>query len=146
MQRPAAAPDVLKQSRPAVPGTAGHVEDGAQNPGDGTVPRAGSVPPGASPGKSLNQGRELAAGRRGSITFGHRDGLRQTDIRLFNGADLSTVPHESGHLYLELLVDLAERDGAPQDIRDGLATAMRWLAVSSPQEIGTAQHEQWAEW
>jgi len=82
--------------------------------------------------------------RRGSITFGRQNGQRQTDIRLFEHTDLSTVLHESGHLYLEMLVDLAGRDGAPQDIKDDLATAMAWMGVTDPAKITVDQHEQWA--
>jgi hypothetical protein len=96
----------------------------------------------AQDGQTLNQPRKDK--RRGSVTFGRREGQRQTDIRLFEHADLSTVLHESGHLYLELLIDLAGRDGAPADIKADLATAMAWLGVTDPGKIRVEQHEQWA--
>lgn len=95
----------------------------------------------AQDGRTLNQNREK---RRGSITFGRQNGQRQTDIRLFEHADLSTVLHESGHLYLELLIDLAGRDGAPADIKDDLATALAWMGVNDPAKIRTEHHEKWA--
>jgi len=96
----------------------------------------------AQDGQTLNQPSKNK--RRGTITFGRRDGQRQTDIRLFEHADLSTVLHESGHLYLELLIDLAGRDGAPADIKGDLATAMAWLGVTDHNKITVEQHEQWA--
>lgn len=82
---------------------------------------------------------------RGSITFGRRsDGTRQTDIRLFQGADLSTVLHESGHLYLEMIADLAAREGAPADIIADRDILLNWLGITSVDQIGTKQHEQMA--
>ena len=95
----------------------------------------------ASPGRVLYQRKDK---RRGSITFGRQNGRRQTDIRLFEHADLSTVLHESGHLYLELLVDLAGREGAPAEIKADLAAAMSWMGATDPNKITVEQHEQWA--
>lgn len=92
-------------------------------------------------GKAYNQRKDK---RRGSITFGRKDGSRQTDIRLFEHADLSTVLHESGHLYLELLIDLSSREGAPQEIKDDLQTALSWLGVEAPGKIRVEHHEKWA--
>jgi hypothetical protein len=93
----------------------------------------------AQEGRTLNQRKDR---RRGSITFGRRNGNRQTDIRLFEHADLSTMLHESGHLYLELLGDLAGRENAPQEIKDDYAQVLTWLG--SDGKITTEQHEKWA--
>lgn len=81
---------------------------------------------------------------RGAITFDWKGSDRQTTIRLFDTANLSTFLHESGHLYLELLGDLAERPGAPQQIKDDYAAALKWLGVGKRADIGVNQHEQWA--
>jgi len=81
---------------------------------------------------------------RGAITFDWKGSDRQTTIRLFDTANLSTFLHESGHLYLELLGDLADRPGAPQQIKDDYAAALKWLGVEKRADIRTEHHEQWA--
>jgi len=67
--------------------------------------------------------------KRGSITFETVDGKKRTTINLFQKADLSTFLHESGHLYLEMLGDLSERQGAPQQFKDDFAAALAYLGV-----------------
>lgn len=94
--------------------------------------------------KSYDQGRELAAGRRGSITFGGKPNERRTLIRLFESADLSTFLHESGHLYLEVLADLAARPGAPAQIKADLGKALAYIGATDYASITTEQHETWA--
>ena len=98
----------------------------------------------AQDGQTLNQGRELAAGKRGSITFGGKPNERRTLIRLFESADLSTFLHESGHLYLEVLADLAARPGAPAQIKADLAQALAYIGATDYASITTEQHETWA--
>lgn len=66
------------------------------------------------------------------------------EIRLFEKANLSTFIHESGHLFLEVLGDVASSPDAPQQIKDDYAAALKWLGVESRGQIGTEQHEQWA--
>lgn len=80
-------------------------------------------------------------GKRGSITWGTD---RKFTINLFEKRDLSTYLHESGHLYLEILGDLAEDANAPQQIKDDYATLLKWLKVKDRAGIGTEQHEQLA--
>ena len=46
---------------------------------------------------------------RGSVTFGPGG---SAVIRLFKGADLSSIPHEAAHVFLEDLLRVAESDGA----------------------------------
>lgn len=79
--------------------------------------------------------------KRGAITFGPD---RRFTISLLEKADLSTFLHESGHLYLELLGDLAEQADAPQQIKDDYATTLKWLGVKDRASVGVDQHEQWA--
>lgn len=79
--------------------------------------------------------------RRGAIQFGAD---RQFTISLLEKADLSTYLHESGHLYLELLGDLAEDANAPQQIKDDYAAVLKWMGVKDRASIQTDQHEQWA--
>jgi DNA topoisomerase IB len=79
--------------------------------------------------------------KRGSITFG---GDRQFNINLFEKADLSTVLHESGHFYLEILGDLAGDTDAPQQVKDDYAAILKWFGVQDRDSIGVEQHEQFA--
>lgn len=47
-------------------------------------------------------------------------------ISLFEGADLSTLLHESGHFFLDTLAHMAGRDDAPQQIKDDMQTFLNW--------------------
>lgn len=66
------------------------------------------------------------------------------EIRLFEKANLSTFLHEGGHLFLEVLGDIATSADAPQQIKDDYAAALKWLGVESRSQIGMEQHEKWA--
>ena len=132
--------------------------DGAGGSGQGAVSGqdAGSVGPegtagtgqaaadiGSRGGGPLEQ--QLDSGARGSI-----EGARPTDvqdivIRLYKAENLSTFLHESGHLYLKMLGTLASDATAPQQVKDDFAGVLKFLDVKSEGEIGTAQHEKWAE-
>ena len=78
---------------------------------------------------------------KGAITF--VPGKRPL-IRLFENADLSTVLHETGHLFLEMLGDLAAAEDAPQALKSDYAAVLRWLNVEDRSQIGVEQHEQMA--
>mgnify|MGYP001208117059 CR=1 FL=1 len=80
-------------------------------------------------------------GARGAISF-LPDG--RTLIQLFEHANLSTVLHESGHLFLEVLRQVATAEDAPEALRQDWQTVLEWLGVPEGSAIGTAQHEQWA--
>ena len=84
--------------------------------------------------------------RRGEIALGRKNaaGVRPMVINLFQRADLSTFLHESGHLYLELLGDLAEDAATPQAIKDDYAKVLAWLGVSDRRQIKDEHHEKWA--
>lgn len=79
--------------------------------------------------------------RRGAIQFGTD---RQFTISLLEKADLSTFLHESGHLYLEIMADLAEDANAPQQVKEDFAKILKWMGVKDRASIKTDQHEQWA--
>lgn len=101
---------------------------------------------GEQPAAVTEQGQTVlnqsdAATRRGRIRFGAD---RQFNIDLLEKADLSTFLHESGHLYLEVLGDLAQSQDAPQQIRDDYQELLDWFGVESRDQIGTDQHEQFA--
>lgn len=82
--------------------------------------------------------REL---KRGAIRFGND---RKFTIELLGHANLSTFLHETGHLYLEVLGDLAERAEASPGLRDDYQQVLKWLGVDSRDKLGREQHEQWA--
>ncbi|MDX1430378.1 MAG: hypothetical protein R3282_08825, partial [Rhodothermales bacterium] len=89
-------------------------------------------------GFSLFQSGE---GPRGKITF---DAANKASIQLMRSADLSTFLHESGHLWLEMLGDLAEVPGADQRLTELYATTLKWLGVENRQAITTEHHEKFA--
>lgn len=69
---------------------------------------------------------------------------RQAMIDLFKPADRSTFLHESGHLYLEVLGDLATADKAAPEISKDYSTILNWLGVENRSQLETAHHEQFA--
>lgn len=80
--------------------------------------------------------------RRASIVID--DATRHVTINLSVASDLSSFLHESGHLYLEVLGDLAEASNTPDQITQDYAAVLNWLGVDNRQAIGTDQHEQFA--
>lgn len=78
---------------------------------------------------------------RGSITLNEGRAI----VRLFGNADRSTFMHEMGHLWLDELGRDAARANVPQALKDDLGTVLRWLKVDKAEDIGVAQHEQWAQ-
>ncbi|WP_292131603.1 hypothetical protein, partial [Mesorhizobium sp.] len=63
----------------------------------------------AEPGRQYAQSGDVR-GNRGAIQFpGGGVGNGDTVVRLFEGADLSTFLHESGHYFLTVLRDLADK-------------------------------------
>ncbi|QTZ82478.1 hypothetical protein [Xanthomonas phage Usaquen] len=73
---------------------------------------------------ALNQGGDKP---RGAVTFEGVPGARVFNIELLKGMDASTFMHEMGHVYLEVLNDLAAREGAPAQIVNDMATINAWL-------------------
>lgn len=90
-------------------------------------------------------GRDDLAGaqgdKRGSIQF---QGDR-TVINLFKAANLSTFLHESGHLYLEVTKQVAERDGAPEQVRKDWQTVLDYIGAQPGEAISREAHEKFAK-
>ena len=86
------------------------------------------------------RGRTYSQGERGKITFTGNRAI----IRLFAERDLSTLLHESGHLWLDELVLDATLPSAPQQMRDDLATVLEWFGLTDPAAISAEHHEKWA--
>ena len=82
----------------------------------------------------LNQGDEDTP--RGSITFGKRqDGVRRFDIKLGKKSDLSTVLHEMGHYYLEVIGDLVQDGKANEALAADYGVIRDWLGADP---VGTS--------
>ena len=90
---------------------------------------------------AISEGFSLFQENRGKISFGTD---RKFNIELLKDANLSTFLHETGHFYLEVFGDLAEADGANQQIKDDFATLLDWFGVSSRADIKVEHHEQFA--
>lgn len=65
-------------------------------------------------------------------------------IALTKDADLSTWLHESGHVFLEVFGDLADRPDAPHTFKNDWAETLKWLGVETRGDIKTEHHEKWA--
>jgi len=100
-----------------------------------------------SSSNSLNQSN------RGSITFPSTD---LTDgaslLTIMETADLSTVLHEMGHFYFEVMNHIATQPNAPADIVADMNTLLDWLGIDSLEAWNSmtvderrAAHEQTAE-
>jgi len=87
------------------------------------------------------EGQTLFQKAKGSITF---DESRQAVIRLFESRDLSTLLHEAGHLYLEMVGTMAEMENVPAQIKDDWAKVLKYLNVSNRAQITREHHEFWA--
>lgn len=81
------------------------------------------------------------ADRRGYIAIGAG---RRLSISLLEKANLSTFLHETGHAWLEIMGDLAESDGAPEQLRADWKSILDYLGVASRADIATEHHEKWA--
>lgn len=82
---------------------------------------------------------------RGFITFSPRgQANRKFNITLGEKRDLSTLVHELGHYYLEVIQDLALADNAPQQIKDDVAALRGWVGAEGNAPLTTEQHEQFA--
>lgn len=81
-------------------------------------------------------------GKRGVIRIDRAN--RNFNIELLAKADLSTFLHESGHFFLEVLGDMAERENASDRVKAQYQTLLDWFGVESRADIATEQHEQFA--
>lgn len=92
--------------------------------------------------ESVMQGQPLFQQNRGSIKFGPaRDKFKVT---LTGKSDLSTFLHESGHFFLEMMHDLADRGEASAQQKADLAAVRGWLGLEAGAQISTAAHEKFA--
>lgn len=106
----------------------------------------------------LDTARELFAGDaanpRGSVRH-VQQGMRDVFMIALNpNADLSTFLHESGHVFLELLTDLAQRPDATAQAKADFAAVLKWFGIEDPASVKRnargwsftrKQHEKWAD-
>lgn len=93
----------------------------------------------------LNQtGPELSP--RGYITFNDAKPGAQRNFQITVTArrDLSTLLHEFGHYYLEVVNDLASDSTASQQMIDDVAAIRQWTGAESTGPFAVEQHEQFA--
>lgn len=69
---------------------------------------------------------------------------RRFRITLGEKADLSSFLHEAGHYWLERLTDAAALEGAPQQVKDDMATLLKHWGLESSDQITVKQHEDFA--
>ncbi|MGF1877263.1 hypothetical protein L4D77_18315 [Photobacterium frigidiphilum] len=69
---------------------------------------------------------------------------KKFQITFFKNADLSTLLHESGHMYFEILQDIDKKGMASESISNDLKTVRDWVGAKDGKDITTEQHEQFA--
>jgi hypothetical protein len=79
---------------------------------------------------------------------GYRGSMRRTGndftITLTPKADRTTFLHEMGHVFLEIMGDLAARPDAPARVRADYQTLLAWFGVDSREGIEREHHEKFA--
>lgn len=98
--------------------------------------------------KTLNQQPEEGEGNRGKVQIaGNR-----FNIQFLEHADKSTFLHETGHTFLDVMGKAATSLEGKDDltstqmrVMNDSKTLLNWLGVNSWSEVGTAQHEKFAE-
>ena len=81
--------------------------------------------------------------KRGYVKFG--EGKNKTvEIALLEKRDMSTFLHEMGHVYLEILGDVAQDRNSSDETKADYATILNFLGVKDRSEIGVKQHEMFA--
>lgn len=87
--------------------------------------------------KTLSQGGDQPRGR---IQI---QGQR-FNIDLLKNADKSTFIHETGHYFLEVTKNIAERENAPERVKKDYATIREWVGAKEGETLTVDQHEKFA--
>lgn len=80
-------------------------------------------------------------GKRGALHIGPD---HQMSLEVFEKANVSTVAHELGHFYLEVLRDLASREETSQQTKDDFATILKHFGEGE-EGVTTLVHERFAD-
>lgn len=78
---------------------------------------------------------------RGSINF-PPDG--RSVVTLFENRDRSTFLHETGHYFLNQLLNTAEGQYSSASVRADAAEVMKWLGIEDRKSLATEHHERFA--
>ena len=100
---------------------------------------------------ALHEGFTLFQENRGSFKSFKKDGVTQRIINLFKTANKSTLLHEAGHYWLDvmghtynkIMTENIQSPGREQFLKD-VQAVFDYLGVSSFDEIKTEHHEIWA--
>lgn len=90
--------------------------------------------------KGVQAGDIYSKGTRGFVQF-DADGKPQIG---FMNADPSTFFHETGHITLEMLGDLASKEGASEGLKSDYQGILDWLGAKDRQSVTVEQHEKFA--
>ena len=77
---------------------------------------------------------------RGAVTFTPE----KTIVSLFENQDLSTVIHETAHIFLNEMNDIVAQGAAPEDVVNDLNIIREWLGWQEGQNFTAEQQEQFA--
>jgi hypothetical protein len=83
-----------------------------------------------------------SGGDRGQIDVSKADKFTSSFLK---DADLSTFVHESAHQFLEEMAADSQRDDVSQKLKDDFQSILKWMKVSSWDEVQRSHHEQWAK-
>lgn len=84
--------------------------------------------------KILDTYYQQGGGVRGALHLGPD---HQMSLQLFQSANASSGIHELGHYFLEVMADLASRDGASQQTKDDYAAVLKAYGKDGQHEIST---------
>ena len=84
----------------------------------------------------VERGSDAQDRARGTFQIGAD---RQSVITLFQTANRSTLIHELGHYFLEVMGDLASGDNAPATLKADFAKAMEWTGYESRENMVAAK-------
>lgn len=123
----------------------GSLRSGADGSGDGDEAASGDGI--SEPIRQLFQGpdstgsidKSLLQAYRGSISLGP-----QKLIKLFEGADFSTLLHESAHAWLEEMKSDAQLEGSPDNVKTDWETIKKHFKIGADGIIPMESHENFA--
>jgi hypothetical protein len=92
---------------------------------------------------TIDNAKDNIETKRGYVKFGEGKN-RTVEIALLEKRDMSTFLHEMGHVYLEILGDVAQDRNSSDETKADYATILNFLGVKDRSEIGVKQHEMFA--
>lgn len=84
-------------------------------------------------------------GGRGYVQRVRKGAEQLFRVVLQERADLSTFMHESAHIFMDILGDLAERPDAPEQVRNDWAAALEWMGAKDRASVTMDHAEKWAK-